>query len=38
MFLRKDRREAQVLYTLGFTAGLIIGPLVGAFIVNKTHN
>ena len=37
MFLPKDRGKAQALYALGPTSGPILGPLIGAFIVNGTH-
>lgn len=38
MFQPKDRGRAQALYALGPTFGNVIGPLVGAFILNGTHN
>lgn len=38
MFHPKDRGRAQALYALGPTFGNVIGPLVGAFIVNGTHD
>lgn len=37
MFLRKNRGKAQALYALGPTSGPILGPLIGAFVVNATH-
>ena len=37
MFLRKDRGGAQSIYSLGPTAGPVIAPLIGAFIVDGTQ-
>lgn len=37
MFTKADRGKAQALYALAPTLGPVIGPLPGAFIVNRTH-
>ena len=37
MFTPRERGKAQAIYSMAPTAGPAIGPLIGAFIVSRTH-